>query len=327
MISHPAGGKVSSESLAPAQLLTPEVAAMLVLAIAGFVGFEATVVLSEEAKDPKRTIARATHWAVLLPGLLCGVSAWAMSVNTGPGNIVQAAKDQETDLVFALVTPYVPEALINVGYVLFLTSVFAAALAFHAAVARYQFALGRERVLPRLWGVAHPRTGAPLLGSITQSLLALGVLIVFRVTGTDPLIHLFAWGTVVGGLGVLMLMWGASAAVIAFFLRHRRRENFWRAQLAPFLAFLLLSVVLAATLIGLGDLLQVESDSVFNWVFSAAYGGFAILGIIWAVVMRAARPESYAGIGRGAEQRVIPDGAGLPVSHALPRTADVAHHS
>jgi hypothetical protein len=43
--------------------------------------------------------------------------------------------------------------------------------------------------------------------------------------------------------------------------------------------------------------------------------------------MRAARPEYYAGIGRGAEQRVIPEGAGLPVSHALPRTADVAHHT
>jgi amino acid transporter len=327
MIAHPAGGKVSAEALAPSQLLTPEVAAMLVLAIAGFVGFEATVVLSEEAKDPKHTIARATHWAVLLPGLLCGVSAWAMSVNTGAGNIVQAAKDQQTDLVFALVTPYVPEAFINVGYVLFLTSVFAASLAFHAAVARYQFALGRERVLPRLWGVAHPRTGAPILGSITQSALALGVLVVYWATQTDPLIHLFAWGTTVGGLGVLMLMWGASAAVIAFFIRHRRRENIWRSQIAPLLAFLLLSAVLAATIIGLGDLLQVESDSIFNWVFSAAYAVFAFVGVLWALVMRAARPVSYAGIGRGAEQRVLPEGSGLPVSHSLPRTSDVAHHT
>ena len=47
---------------------------MLVLAIAGFVGFEATVVLSEEAKDPKRTIARATHWAVIIAGRCCAAS-------------------------------------------------------------------------------------------------------------------------------------------------------------------------------------------------------------------------------------------------------------
>ena len=73
-----------------------------------------------------------------------------------------------------------PAALVHIGYVLFLTSVFAALLAFHAAVARYQFALGRERVLPAAWGRTHPRTGAPLLGSITQSVLALAVLVDLR---------------------------------------------------------------------------------------------------------------------------------------------------
>src|SRR5205085_417404 len=114
-----------------------------------------------------------------------------------------------------------------------LTPEVAAMLAFHTAVTRYQFALGRERVLPRLWGVAHPRTGAPLVGSITQSVLALGVLALYYITHTDPLVHLFAWMTVVGGLGVLILMWATSAAVIGFFVRHRRRENVWRAQIAP----------------------------------------------------------------------------------------------
>jgi len=75
MIAHPAGGSVSFATLNPAPLFTADVGPMLVLAIAGFVGFEATVVLSEEAKDPKRTIARATHLAVILAGLLCGLSA------------------------------------------------------------------------------------------------------------------------------------------------------------------------------------------------------------------------------------------------------------
>jgi hypothetical protein len=62
-------------------------------------------------------------------------------------------------------------------------------------------------------------------------------------------------------------------------------------------------------------------------VFSAAYAVFATVGVLWAVIMRAARPESYAGIGRGAEQRVLPESSSFPVSHSLPRTSDVAHHS
>jgi amino acid transporter len=216
------------------------------------------------------------------------------------------------------VSPHVPEALINIGYVLFMTSIFAALLAFHAAVSRYQFALGREGVLPRAWGSTHPRTGAPIVGSITQSLLALGVLVVYRLTGADPLVYLFAWLTVVGGLGVLILMWSASAAVVAFFVRHRHQENVWRGQVSPIIAFVLLSVILAATIYGLGDLLQVEPGSMFHWIFPTGYAVCAVIGFIWAIAMRAARPEVYAAIGRGADGGYIADAPRLKGSHTEP---------
>lgn len=310
MITHPAGGTVSFATLSPAPLFTPDIGPMLVLAIAGFVGFEATVVLSEEAKDPRRTIARATHLAVLLAGLLCGLSAWAISVSTGPAQVVATAREHRTDLVFSLVAPHIPAMLVDIGYVLFLTSVFAALLAFHAAVARYQFALGREGVLPSAWGYTHPRTGAPLFGSLTQSALAFGVLVAYAIAGAEPLLYVFGWLTTVGGLGVLILMWSASLAVIAFFVRHRGLENAWRAQIAPFFAFLLLSVVLVATVIGFGDLMQVSEDSPVQWLFPVAYCVVALAGAVWALTIRAARPEVYAAIGRGVDGRVpvLPDG-------------------
>jgi amino acid transporter len=304
MAANPADGTISFATLSPASMVTPQAVAMLVLAIAGFVGFEATVVLSEEAKDPRRTISRATHWAVIIPGLLCGGSAWAMSVNTGPTHIVEAAQKEKTNLVFALVSPHVPALLVQIGYLLFLTSVFAALLAFHAAVARYEFALGREGILPSPWGRTHPRTGAPLLGSITQSVLALAVLIIYWQTHADPLVYLFAWLTVVGGLGVLILMWGASAAVVAFFVRNPHLENAWRRLVAPTLAFLLLSGVLAATVIGLGDLLQVGPDSLFRWIIPPAYAGVALLGFVWGLITRTTRPDVYAAIGRGTDGHV-----------------------
>jgi amino acid transporter len=309
MIANPAEGTVSFSTLSPAAMLSPQAAAMLVLAIAGFVGFEATVVLSEEAKDPKRTISRATHWAVVIPAVLCGGSAWAMSVSTGPSHIVAAAQQEKTNLVFALVAPHVPAILVQIGYLLFLTSVFAALLAFHAAVARYQFALGREGILPEAWGRTHPRTGAPTLGSITQSLLALGVLVAYAKGGADPLVYLFAWLTVLGGLGVLILMWAASAAVLAFFVRNRNLENAWRAKIAPAFAFLLLTGVLTATLIGLPEMLQVGPDSPLRWLIPPAYGVIALLGLCWGLIIRVARPDVYAAIGRGTDGRLL-----MPIS-------------
>jgi hypothetical protein len=68
---------------------------------------------------------------------------------------------------------------------------------------------------------------------------------------------------------------------------------------------MLLSVVLAATVVGLGDLLQTSGDSPFQWLFPTAYVVFALLGFGWAMIMRAARPEVYAAIGRGADGRTV----------------------
>jgi hypothetical protein len=112
-------------------------------------------------------------------------------------------------------------------------------------------------------------------------------------------VYLFAWLTVVGGLGVLILMWAASAAVVAFFIRNRGRENAWRGRFAPTVAFLLLTGVLAATVIGLGDMLQVGPNSPFRWLIPPAYALIALLGFGWGWITRITRPEVYATIGRG----------------------------
>jgi hypothetical protein len=99
-------------------------------------------------------------------------------------------------------------------------------------------------------------------------------------------------------------MWAASAAVLVFFLRNRGRENAWRAQIAPMIAFTLLSAVLAVTVIGFGELLQVSGNSPFQWLIPVAYFAVALIGVVWALIMRSTRPEAYAAIGRGTEGRV-----------------------
>ena len=82
--------------------------------------------------------------------------------------------------------------------VLFATSVFAALLAFHNAVARYFFALGREGLLPTPLGHTHKIHLSPHKGSVSQSVLALVVIVVFIVAGQDPVLALFTWLTQLG---------------------------------------------------------------------------------------------------------------------------------
>jgi hypothetical protein len=109
---------------------------------------------------PRKTIARAIHRLVLPVGLLCSVSAWDYVVTHRSRHDRATAVACQTDLVFLQVAKHLATLLADAGYVRFLTRVFAALLAFHAAVALYQFALGREgRAAGRL-GRAHTHTAA-----------------------------------------------------------------------------------------------------------------------------------------------------------------------
>ena len=301
MVGHPADGQLTFSTLAPSHLWESGAGAALVTAIAGFVGIEATVVFSEETKDPKRTVARATYLAVGIIGLLYAGAAWAMSVATGPDQIVSRATEDGPQLLFNLVAPYVGTMVVFLGELLFITSLFAALLSFHNAVARYAFALGRERVLPASFGRTGRRTSAPVVGSVSQSILAVLVLAGYAISGVDAYIYLFFWITVVGGFGVLLLMVLTSIAVVAYFARRRHRENPFQVTFAPTLAAILLGGVLVLTVAQFDVLLGVDPSSPWRWVFPAAFLVAGVAGICWALVLRSRRPAVYRSIGYGVE--------------------------
>ncbi|MFI1996078.1 APC family permease [Actinoplanes sp. NPDC020271] len=306
-LAHPAGGHADLTAIAPSRLLTAGIGAVLVTAITGFVGFEGTAVFSEESKDPQRTVARATYIALAVIGVLYSLCALAMTVAVGPGDIVAAATEHGTELIFDLATPYVPSSLLVAGHLLFITSLFAALLSFHNTAARYFFALGREGVLPRALARTSVRSRSPHVASITQTVLACVVLGVYAYAGWDPMINLFFWITVTGGLGVLILMLVTSIAVAGYFLRpaHRATVGAARGVLAPLVAAGALGWILAITLQQFHVLLGVEPSSPWRWIFPAAFGVTAVLGMVWALYLRAARPAVYAAIGAGAHQTLL----------------------
>ena len=62
---------LSLEPLTPHALVSRSLPIALPFCFASFVGFEATAIYSEEAKDPKRTVPRATFLAVIVIGAIC----------------------------------------------------------------------------------------------------------------------------------------------------------------------------------------------------------------------------------------------------------------
>ncbi|BCY11078.1 APC family permease [Actinoplanes sp. L3-i22] len=312
-IAHPAGGHAEYTAIDPSQLLTPGIGVLLTLAITGFVGFEGGPVLSEETKNPVRTVPTATYSSLILIGGLYGFGALAMTVAAGPANIVQAATEQSTSLIFNLTAPYVPAWLITVGHGLYFTSLFAATLSFHQFVTRYLYALGRERVLFHALATTSVRSRIPKTASLVQSAIAFAVICLFAYAGWDPVVNLFFWITVTGGLGVLILMLITSVAVFAYFLRRTNRDGVgvWRGLLAPIAAAAVLGWILVVTLQQFHVLLGVEESSPWRWIFPAGFGVAALLGMLWGLYLRAARRDVYDTIGAGANRGLISGTTGL----------------
>jgi amino acid transporter len=302
--TRPAGGVLSAAPLDPDNLFVNGLGGVLALGIAAFVGYEVAPVYSEEAREP-RSVARATFGALLFLGLLYTASAWAMAVAVGPDKIVETARDPQGGLPFSVLESSYGPAMALLASLLLITSIFAAMLSFHNTIARYLFALSRERLLPAALSLigTGARGGAPTGGSVVQSTVALLVVGVFAVLGADPVGALFTWLSTLAAIGVMLLMATTSMAVIGFFRNGGgTRENVWQRILAPGLGALLLLLILGVTVANISSLLGQAGGSPLRWILPGVVGLTVVLGLGWGLLIKVRRPDVYEAIGRGQEQ-------------------------
>ncbi len=297
-LARPSGGTLSLATLSPSALTSAgsgTFGVLAVVAILGYIGFEQAPVLAEEARHQRRTVPVATYLAI---GAICVVyagAAWAMAAHAGQSRVVAAAGAQGPGLLFGLGSGWLSQT----AQLLFLTSLFAAALAFHNCAWRYIYALGREGVLPAALG----RTGAksiPRAASLTQSLTGLAVIVIYAAGGWAPMTNLFFWLGTTGGFGILVLLAVTSVAVIAFFARNPRGEPVWRRLLAPALAAVMLAGIVLLAVLHYDTLLGVAPGSPAGWILPSGYAVAAVAGLCWGAVLRVRRPHVYATIGLGA---------------------------
>ncbi|HEV3361507.1 MAG TPA: APC family permease [Pseudonocardiaceae bacterium] len=311
---HPAHNAVSFSTLSPGNLIGSGVGALFSLAILGFVGFESAVVFSEESKDPKRTVRVATYLAVAIIAVLYAFASWAMSVATGPDKIVSDSQTQQLDLVFNLAAQHLAPALVDLGHLLFVTSMLAAMISFHNTTARYMFALGRERVLPASLGRTSRRTGSPIVGSLVQTVVGLVIILVWALVGLDPLIQLFFWLSTTGGVGILFLLVLTGIGTIVFFSRTNNGETLWQRRIAPIAATVLLLIVTYFAVTNFAVLLGVSNNSPLVWAFPVGFVVIGLAGVIWGLVLRARHPEVYKSIGLGAKRAIAEPSLGTSPS-------------
>ncbi|MFB6580011.1 APC family permease [Streptomyces sp. NPDC056402] len=316
-LSKPAAEGLSLHAFNPETLGGAGFGTALCFCIAAFVGFEQSPVYAEETSKPHIVVSRVMFLAVGFVALFFAVSAWALTVATGPSEVVKTSAEAGPTLLFQLTESRLGTTFTDVLHVLFVTGMFAAMLSFHNVVARYAFAMGREGLLPTAFGRTNAGTGAPATGSLLQTGIAALVVIAFALTEdkapvdpavavqppdpTTPVLHLFTWMGSVGALGVTLLMAAASFAVIAFFVRRGTAgAQVWRLVAAGAAGLALLAIAVY-TVKDFGVLVGAEKGSALSWVLPGIIGAAVVVGLAYGALLRRSRPEVHARIGLGNE--------------------------
>jgi amino acid transporter len=232
----------------------------LVFGFASMFGFESSAIYGEEARNPERSVPRATYLSIVLITVFFLFTSWTLIVGHGPAGAVAAAgkaleSGDPASYVFdaggTYLGPWAPHAM----SVFVITSMFAAALAFHNGISRYLFTLGRDGVLPRGLAAVHPRTRAPHVASVTQSVSILVLITPFIIAGADPVATLFFWGSGVAVVGILALYALTSAAAIRYFRSHPERDaRLWQTRIAPLVSLATMLGALALVLANIDTL-------------------------------------------------------------------------
>ena len=90
----------------PAQIVSGAPGFAVLFAILSFIGFEATAVFRDEAKNPDRTIPRATYIALIAIGVFYTISSWVLISANGQSDIVQNAGDNAGSILATTAQTY-----------------------------------------------------------------------------------------------------------------------------------------------------------------------------------------------------------------------------
>ncbi len=283
----------------PANVLSGAPGVGLMFAVAAFIGFEATTIFRDEARNPDRTIPRATYAAVIGIGIFYTLAAWAIVMAWGPDNVVAVAAEDPGTMIIATMSRYlgvVGEVGVNI---LMITAMFACVLSFHNVITRYQHTMANAGVLPERLGRVHSAHLSPHVSSFVQTVTAAVLIVVFAALQLDPILQVFTWFSGVATLAVVLLMALTSVAVLVYFARTRADRRIWNTVIAPFAgllgllgaAYLLISYF--PTLVSDTDASGAPAFGVLSGLLIGLIALFAVFGAVQAAWIRSRRAAAY----------------------------------
>ncbi|NMO93939.1 APC family permease [Actinomycetospora sp. TBRC 11914] len=268
-----------------------------------WVGFEMAPNYAEESREPHRIASIATYGSVIGLGIFYMIVSYAFVTGWGLTGSVKAVSDQLNGVFASAFYPlsdrFVGGWLTVIIEILAVTSSFACAMAFYNTSSRYLFALGRERVLPRVLGRTSKHRSPGVAAMTTTVVVALYCLafVLYDPSTEGALTKLGTWSPLLGVLGILAVQALVCVAIIRYFLT-TARDGFrvWSTLIAPVIGFV---AMVGACFLLIDNRAALAAAEGVPFITLLPYVPLVIFvaGVVVALVLRARRPEVYAGLG------------------------------
>jgi len=235
-----------------------------------WVGFETAPNYAEEARNPKKMMAYAiyiaciglgvvyTFWSWMLVsayGSSKNQALWAVAAQLGIDSDNGPAKSgipggDFSSVFYPVTSKFAGVGVENLFRVLIITGSFACCLAFWNTTCRYIFAMGREGILPRVFGRTHAKHKSPFVAALAVLVFTCGVTAMFALGGAGtgfqdalgittssalvPLYEIATWLPFQGNTLLFPIMALVDLAIIVYFWRDARDGFHWfKTLVAP----------------------------------------------------------------------------------------------
>jgi amino acid transporter len=275
----------------------------LFFAFWSWVGFEMAPNYGEESKNPKRVVPQAMYISVVGLGIFYILTSWAPFAGYATlKDVIAQAQGNAAQFYLGPAQQYIGLGVDQALSILIITGSFACGMAFHNTASRYFYSLGREKVLPAALGTTHPRYKSPHIASITQTVIAVIIIVLFWVFAgannptQQAYVDLYGLMAIMGVIVILAVQALVSVAILRYFLQHHSSDvNWWSTILAPIISFIGQAFVLY--------LLFTNIDFVSGGLgFARWLGPIDLLiiaaGIGLAFYLKSSQPEKYQTLGR-----------------------------
>ncbi|WOF23679.1 APC family permease [Microbacterium betulae] len=268
----------------------------LSLSIFIFWGWDVTLTMNEETKNPGKTPGRAatlTVLAIVTIYLLLSVGL-TMFAGTGDGAYGLGNPEIQSN-VFVALSGQIMGPLAFLVSLAVLTSSASSLQSTFVSPARTLLAMGHYGALPPSFGKVGPRFFTPGYATIVASVVASAFYAVMRVVSEDVL-----WDTILTLGMMICLYYSITAFACVWYFRRQWLDSvraFFFTFLFPLLGGVILAILFATTLVDSADPAYSESGSNIGGVGLVFLLGMAIIvvGIVVMVWQAVRRPAFFRG--------------------------------